>query len=41
MAVIIQNTDSIPGAVTTGYQAQNTVLFAQLSGYSNIHMSTN
>jgi len=33
---IIRNPDNVPGAVTTGYQAQNTVLFASMTGYNNV-----
>ena len=34
-ALIIQNPDNVPGAVTTGYQLQNTVLFAAMTGFVN------
>jgi len=33
---IIRNPDNVPGAVTTGYQAQNTVLFASMTGMVNV-----
>ena len=32
----IRNPDNVPGAVTTGYQAQNTVLFASMTGHNNV-----
>jgi len=35
-AIIIQNPDNVPGEVTTGYQLQNTVLFAAMTGLVNV-----
>jgi len=33
------NIDSIPGGVSTGYQAQNTIISAIFNGFDNIHVS--
>jgi len=33
------NPDNIPGGVTSGYQRQNTLLYASMVGFLNIHMS--
>lgn len=35
-ALILPNPDNVPGAVTTGYQLQNTVLYASMTGMSNV-----
>jgi hypothetical protein len=39
MAIIIPNPTNIPEAVSTGYQRQNTVIFASMVGFCNISMS--
>jgi len=39
-AIIIPNPDNVPSAVTTGYQLQNTVLFAAMTGLINISVDT-
>jgi len=41
MAEILPNPDNMPGQVTSGYQRQKTVLFASMSGYTNLKMSGN
>jgi len=41
MANIIHNPDNVPQGVTTGYQRQNTVLFAGNTGFMNINISPN
>jgi len=38
MATLIQNPDNVPGAVTTGYQLQNTVLFASMTGHNQVSL---
>jgi hypothetical protein len=40
MATIIPNPDNVPGAVSSGYQRQNTLIFASMVGFCNINMST-
>jgi hypothetical protein len=39
MATIIPNPDNVPGAVSSGYQRQNTLIFASMTGFCNINMS--
>ena len=39
-AIIIHNPDNVPGSVTTGYQLQNTVLFAAMTGLVNVTVDT-
>jgi hypothetical protein len=39
MAIIIENPTNVPEAVSTGYQRQNTLIFAGMVGYCNINMS--
>jgi hypothetical protein len=41
MAEILQNPDNVPGNVTTGYQLQNTVLFASMTGFINTNLTGN
>ena len=41
MAVILPNPDNVPGQVTTGYQRQNTVLYASMVGFCNINLNGN
>jgi hypothetical protein len=40
-ATILHNPDNVPGAVTSGYQRQNTVLFASMTGFSNLNLDRN
>jgi hypothetical protein len=40
MATIIPNPDNIPGAVSSGYQRQNTLIFASIVGFCNINITT-
>lgn len=39
MAIIMQNPDNIPSAVSTGYQLQNELLYAGNTGLCNVHFS--
>jgi hypothetical protein len=41
MGLKLANPDNVPREVTTGYQAQNTVLFASMTGYANINIAYN
>lgn len=40
-AQIIKNPDNVPGAVTTGYQRQNNIIFITMLGHINVYMSNN
>jgi len=41
MTEVIENPTNIPEGVTTGYQAQNTVLYASMVGFTNINFRNN
>jgi hypothetical protein len=41
MALVISNPDNVPGEVTSGYQQQNTVLYASMTGFMNINFRNN
>jgi len=41
MTEVISNPDNVPSGVTTGYQRQNTVLYASMVGFTNINFRSN